>query len=108
MALSPMTVSQPQCSAVHELATFSHVYVCKKTMGHNGEHFTILLRTMRHTQQPSRHQEREQLAQGRLRCNPQGRWPEIMSDGWQLAKAEWMAEDRSIRQAEGTGQHMAT
>ena len=37
----------------------------------------------------------------------QGRWSEIMDDGWQMAKAEWMADGRGIRQAEGTVQQMA-
>ena len=30
VALSPMTVSQPQCSTVHGLATFSNVNQCEK------------------------------------------------------------------------------
>ena len=39
--------------------------------------------------------------------NTQGKWPETMRSGWQMAKAEWMAEGRGIRQAEGTVQQMA-
>ena len=69
MALSPMTVSQPQCSAVHGLATFSHVYVCKTSMEHNGEHFTLLLRTRGTHNSPSRHQERERFKLGSNRGN---------------------------------------
>ena len=38
----------------------------------------------------------------------QGKWPETMRSGWQMATAEWMADDRGIRQAEGTVQQMAT
>ena len=38
----------------------------------------------------------------------QGKWPETMRRGWQMAKAEWMAEGKGIRQAEGTVQQMAT
>ena len=54
IALCPVTFSQPQCSAVHGLVTFFHVCVCKKTVEHSGEHFTMLLRIKRHTRQPTK------------------------------------------------------
>ena len=38
----------------------------------------------------------------------QGKGPETMRSGWQMAKAEWMADGRDIRQAEGTVQQIAT
>ena len=38
----------------------------------------------------------------------QGKWPETVKSGWQMAKAEWMADDRGRRQTEGTVQQMAT
>ena len=38
----------------------------------------------------------------------QGKGPETMRSGWQMAKAEWMAEGKGIRQADGTVQQMAT
>ena len=38
----------------------------------------------------------------------QGKWPETMRSGWQMAKAEWMADGKGRRQAEGTVQQMAT
>ena len=52
MALSPMTVSQPQCWAMHWLWTLSHEHVCKQTVEDSGGHFATLLRTRRHTHQP--------------------------------------------------------
>ena len=49
MALSPMTVSQPQCSAMHGLATFSHVNQCEKTTANDREHFAVFVRIRRHS-----------------------------------------------------------
>ena len=48
MALSPMTLSQPQCSAVHRLATFSHVNKCEKTTALDGAHFYVFVRIIGH------------------------------------------------------------
>ena len=48
MALSPMTVSQPQCSAVHGLATLSHVNKCEKTTDDDRGHFAVFVRIRRH------------------------------------------------------------
>ena len=48
MALSPMTVSQPQCSAVHGLATFSHVNKCENTTDDDRGHFDVFVRIKRH------------------------------------------------------------
>ena len=48
MALSPMTLSQPQCSSMHKLATFSHVNQCEKTTALDREHFAVFVRIRRH------------------------------------------------------------
>jgi hypothetical protein len=53
MALSPMTLSQPQCSAVHSLATFSHVNKCKKTTALDRAHFGVFVRIRRHMEEAS-------------------------------------------------------
>lgn len=48
MAPSPMTLSQPHCSAVHRLATFSHVNTCEKTTALDGAHFYVFVRIRGH------------------------------------------------------------
>ena len=135
MALSPMTLSQPQCSAVHKLATFSHVNKCETTTALDRAHFAVFVRIRRHWRklaQPclkanlSRTQKSQEPAQGGLRSTykskrgvwdkkkvkphrtTQGKWPETVKSGWQMAKAEWMADGAGRKQAEGTVQQMST
>ena len=49
IALFPMTVSQPQCSAVHGLDTFSHVNKCETTTEADRGHFAVFVRIRRHS-----------------------------------------------------------
>ena len=51
MALSPVTLSQPQCSAVHKLANFSHANKYEKTTALDREHFAVFVRIRRHMEE---------------------------------------------------------
>ena len=90
MALSPMTASQPQCSAVYGLATFSHVNKCEKTTDDDRGHFAVFVRIRRH---------RGKLAQPCLKANlqePLWLWPHMENTQNQI---------RCLRQKEGNTPH---
>ena len=133
MALSPMTLSQPQCSTMHKLATLYHVNKCEKTTALDREHFGVFVRIRRHWRRlaqpclkanlsrakksqegnntcehththylpPLSRRNRYKSKRGvwdKKKVKPhrttQGWWPETMRGGWQMTKAEWMADGK--------------
>ena len=86
---------------------------CARNRGH--KRAATHVNTHTHTLSPLSHRNTYKTKRGvwdKKKVKPyrttQGKGPETMRSGWQMARAEWMAEGKGIRQADGTVQQMAT